>query len=88
MLHFGSFYLFSIDICMSIKMLIHDLDWLRKAAYQHVSSRLPTRSLLLDSWRLNLKFLNNVANVREAGHKVYAHFCCLKLNVSRKENVR
>jgi hypothetical protein len=35
-------------------MLIHELDWLRKAAYLSVSFQLPTRSLLWDSWRSNL----------------------------------
>jgi hypothetical protein len=51
-------------------MLIHELDWLRKAAYLSVSSRFPTRSLLWDSWRSNL----NIETILQMSERWTASF--------------
>jgi hypothetical protein len=51
-------------------MLIHDFDWLRKAAYLSATSLVLTRSLHWDSWRSNL----NIETMLQMSERQTARF--------------
>ena len=72
--HFTCFLL--IVLCIYIKMLIHDFDWLRKAACLSVSTR-PHTCITMGQLEIEIQYWNNVAKVRETDSKVYTnlHYC-------------